>query len=184
MKKTVWTGVCTAIVGFAAAAVTAQTPAAPQSASAADQKITITGCLKEAPATPAPPSVAGTTGTTGTTATAGTTGAATDAAADRKFLLINASAAPAAATPDPTAATPPTTAAPPPAAASASDAKTYRLVANPTALTPHIGKKLELTGTLQSAASAGQSASAAGPDANAPILKVETGKVLAASCSE
>jgi hypothetical protein len=97
-------------------------------------------------------------------------------------VLTNASVSPAAATADSAA----TTATPPaPATPGASAAQTYRLMANPTALTPHVGKKLELTGTLESPASAAaQSASAAGPDANSPILKVETGKVLAASCSQ
>jgi hypothetical protein len=102
----------------------------------------------------------------GTTGTAGAAGASTDtASADAKFLLTDAtsSSAAAAGAADTTGATSPASAAGPPTAP-----QTYRLVANPAALSPHVGKKLELTGTLGE-----QSA-----------LKVESGKVVAASCSE
>lgn len=179
MTKTIWTSVCTAIVGFSTAALIAQTPAAPQNASGTDQ-ITVTGCLKEAPATaPAPgPPAAGAGGTTGTT---GTAGAATDPSASQpKFVLTNASTGPAA---DPAAGAA-TTASPTPAAPSPSDAQTYRIVANPAALSPHVGKKLELTGTLASPAGAAQTADATAGPANQPILMVKSGKVIAASCSQ
>ena len=178
MTKTIWTGLCTAVVGLSTAALIAQTPAVPQNPSATDQ-ITVTGCLTEAPATtaaPGPP-VAG-TGTTGTT---GTAGAATDSSASQpKFVLTNASAAPAA---DPSAGAV-TTASPTPGTPSPSDAQTYRLVANPAALSPHVGKKLELTGTLESPASAAQTADAQAGPANSPILMVKSGKIIAASCSQ
>jgi len=155
-----------------------QQPPAQQQRSA--DQITVTGCLKEAPGTAAAPAPVGTAGTAGTTGTTGTAGAATDpAASQQKFLLTNASAGPAA---DPAAAagtTPPAT----PASPTASAAQTYRLIANPAALSPHVGKKLELTGTLESAASAAQDASA-GPGANAPMLRVQSGKIIAASCSQ
>ena len=50
MTKSIWTGTCSAIVGFATAAVTAQTPAPPQSASTSSERsIVVTGCLKAAP---------------------------------------------------------------------------------------------------------------------------------------
>jgi hypothetical protein len=66
---------------------------------------------------------------------------------------------------------------------------------NPAALTPHVGKKLELTGTLENqsgpsgAAPSGTTASgstsgAAESSAQGPALRVESGKVLAASCSQ
>jgi hypothetical protein len=74
-------------------------------------------------------------------------------------------------------AAPETTTAPG-TSASAQHTQTYRLVANPAALTPHVGKKLELTGTLVDQA-ASTTATASGP-----ALKVESGKVLAASCQE
>jgi len=72
-----------------------------------------------------------------------------------------------------------------PAAGGSSSAQpqTYQLIANQAALRPHVGKKLELTGTLvdqQASTSTGSTpATAAGP-----ALKVEAGKVIAASCQE
>jgi hypothetical protein len=199
MKKTIWTGVLTGIVGFAtAAAITAQTapaPAAPQSSAAsADKRITVTGCLKEAPSSPAASTAtaaaptAGTTGTTGTTATAapaptGTTG---EAAAAPKFMLTNAApsapAAPASATSTTETPTPTPTPAP---AASASAAQTFQLIANAAALSPHVGKKMELTGTLEDQnPAAGNSESSAGSEAKTAVLRVESGKIIAASCSQ
>jgi hypothetical protein len=51
--------------------------------------------------------------------------------------------------------------------------QTYRLIANSAALAPLVGKKLELTGTLdKDEPSAG------------PALRVKSGKIVAASCSE
>ena len=199
MTKRIWTGVFTTVVGFATVAITAQTTSSPQTNSSSnDRRITVTGCLKEAPVSSASstaPAAAGTVGTAGTTATAGTAGtagttgttaaAATagttgDAAAStQKFLLTNA----AASAPDPAAAS--TTAVPTPPAASAPAAQTYRLIANPAALSPHIGKKLELTGTLEEAGAATATTEpSAGSESNAASLRVESGKVVAASCSQ
>src|SRR5258705_2817555 len=61
MKKTIWTGVLTGIAGLTtAAALAAQTPAAPQSnAASADRRMTVTGCLKEAPSSAAASTAAG-----------------------------------------------------------------------------------------------------------------------------
>jgi hypothetical protein len=191
MKTSIWTGTCAAIFTVATITLAAQTssqdrpqqpPSAPQERpqappatprepsqapsaqdrSAGADKVTITGCL-----TPAPPSP---TGTAGATESKGD--AAAGAGGETKFLLTNASASAAGA-------------------ASAPSAKTYRLIANETALTPHSGKKLELTGTLEeqssssSSGGAGSSNSSTGASAsNAPRLRVESGKVLAAQCSE
>jgi hypothetical protein len=200
MRSTIWTGACTAMVGFATAAMFAQTPAPQQTPSpqqttpsqqsaapSSDKRITVTGCLKAAPsetpsAAAAPTGTAGTTGTTGATAgTAGTTGTAGTAgaasSADAKFILTEATLAPADAAGSTTATG--STAA----SASAASPQTYRLIANPTALTPHVGKKLELTGTLEDQTSA-PSQSASGAEANAPALRVEAGKIVAASCTE
>jgi hypothetical protein len=193
MTKRIWTGALTAIVGFATVAITAQTPATPQtSTSSAGEKVTVTGCLKEAPASSASATTAGATatagttattgtaGTTGTTATTGTAGTAGDAAAAaQKFLLTEAAPAAAPAAADPAA--PPSTAG---ATATGAAAQTYRLIANAASLVPHIGKKLELTGTIEAPGSATTTESAAGPEANAPALRVESGKVVAASCSQ
>ena len=191
MTKSIWTGTLTAIVGLAGAGLIAQTTTPQQeptpqttTASGADHKVTITGCLKAAPeATTA--DATGTTGTagTGTTGTAGTTGAA--GAADAAYVLTDASVKPAdttgaTTTPDtPTPASPSTTTA-------GSSGQTFRLIANPSALTPHLGKKLELTGTLENegGSAAAGSASASGPGAKGPALRVESGKIVANSCSQ
>ena len=186
MAKTVWIAVCTALVGFATTAMTAQTTSAPQSnSSSSERQITVTGCLKEAPPDTAGATGTGTTATTGTTGTTGTATSATGTTGepnptDKKFLLTNASASPA----DPSG-TSSTTGAPTPAAAATSDAQTYRLIANPVALAPHIGKKLELTGTLEDQAQASRTTEpSTGPNAGAPTLRVKAGKVLADSCSQ
>ena len=58
--------------------------------------------------------------------------------------------------------------------------QTYRLIANPSALVPLVGKKLELTGTIEQ-----ENASPATSDPSvAPALRVKSGKIVAASCSE
>jgi len=176
MKQTIWTGTCAAIVTFATAAVFAQTPAqtpaqppAPQSApqasnpSTSDKKITVTGCLKAAPQMPADAaSPAGTTGTTAPTPTsaagAPTAATGTTGAADSKFILTGASATPA----------------------EAATAQTYRLIANPTALSEHVGKKLELVGTIDTTSTPDPK----DPSAAAPAFRVESGKIVAATCNE
>jgi hypothetical protein len=204
MNRRAWTGTCAAVVSFATAGLLAQTapqttpqpapqtapqtttqPPAQQSApSSSANKITVIGCLKAAPSTatdtasaananPAAttgtagstaPEPAGTTGTTAGSATPTTPGAA---ATDAKFILTAASLAPAAAD-----------AASGAAANAAGTAQTYRLIANPTALSEHVGKKLELTGTID----ASSTADPKDPSAAAPALRVESGKIVAASC--
>jgi hypothetical protein len=74
---------------------------------------------------------------------------------------------------------------------SKSVAKTYRLVANDSALSPHAGKKVELTGTVQDQDSSARSENPAPPDAapsaagaGGPRLVVESGKVLSVSCAQ
>ena len=174
MRQSIWTGTCAAIVTFATAAIFAQTPAqtpaqpptsqpAPQSSapSTPDKKITVTGCLKAAPQTTA--DAAGTTGTTppNPTAAAGapTAGATgTSGAAESKFILTGASATPA----------------------EAATAQTYRLIAHPTALSEHVGKKLELVGTIDTTSTPDPK----DPAAAAPAFRVESGKIVAATCNE
>jgi len=179
MKKRNWTGMLTAMVVGATVAIAAQQPPPePSKSASADKKtITVTGCLKEAPSTsPATPAAAaaGTAGTAGAAGAAGATGTAGTADAP-KFVLTNA----APSTADPSGAAPPAEPAPDAAKASAT---TYRLIANATSLSPHVGKKLELTGTLEEAGGAAQSS--AGAEGSMAALRVESGKVLAASCSE
>jgi hypothetical protein len=162
-----------AIVAAASVAAMAQAPAAQQSsASSADKRVTVTGCLKAAPPS-ATADAATTAAPTGTTGTAGTAGAA-NAAADANFVLMQATMSPASN--DPSSST--TTAGTP--TNSAPSASTYRLIANAASLSPHVGKKLELTGTIEDQA-ASTSTTASGPAAG-PALRVEAGKVIASSC--
>jgi hypothetical protein len=85
----------------------------------------------------------------------GTTGAPGAAAADAKFILTKASpASDATATP-----------------------KTYRLDADDSQLTAHVGHKVEVTGTVDAKPAPGDAASPA-------KLKVASVKMIAASCSE
>ena len=97
------------------------------------------------------------------TGTSGTAAAAPDAT---KFILTKASpATDATATP-----------------------KTYRLDAEESALTAHVGHKVEITGTLDAAkpaaAVAGDPAPPAAAAASPSKLKVASVKMVAASCSE
>ena len=68
-------------------------------------------------------------------------------------------------------------------AAPAAAGQTYRLIANPTALSPHVGKKLALTGTLDESATPA-TASSTGSEPKMLALKVESGKVIAESCNQ
>jgi hypothetical protein len=203
MKKTICSGLCIATVFVAAITIAAQTsstsqtpasqtpgtpgtqatpppqtPAGPPSqtptgpppqnrSDSSDRRITITGCLQPAPASPT-----GTTGTTDASATGATDAKRDPTAGDAKFLLTNVAQADSSG--DPKAAA----------------VRTYRLIANESSLVPHVGKKLELTGTVDEQPSSTRSQSATPSDASggaaaatAPKLKVESGKVLAPSCS-
>jgi len=86
----------------------------------------------------------------------GTAGTADASASKEKFLLRNASSD--TSTDAAGATTTPT-------------ARSYRLAANEEALAPHVGKKIEVTGTLD-----GQG--------DAPRLIVESGKVIAPTCTD
>jgi len=148
-------------------------PPAPQQASA--DKIVVTGCLRNAASGPDMTATTGTAGTAGATAAGatGTTGAAPDPS-QQKFVLMDATRASAAA-PDASTATPDST--------SRAARDTYRLIANPTALAQHVGKKLELTGTLE-AANAASTDTSSGPFAGRPTLRVESGKIVGATCDQ
>src|SRR5581483_3371144 len=179
MTKITWAGTCGAMVAAAAVAVMAQTqtPPAPQSTSASSDQITITGCLRAA----APDTAA--TGTAGATGTSGAAGATAATDADAKFVLTNATVGAAAPATPPSSETSAAGSAAGAAAgsqATADHGQTYRLVANPASLSPHVGKKLELTGTLVNPSGAPSSATSAasGSAANEPSLRVEKGKVI------
>jgi hypothetical protein len=183
MRKTIWTGTFTAIVGFATAAMiaqapqtppasqTPQTPPAPQTSAAGQEgKVTVTGCLKTAPPD----------ASSSTAATPPASGAS--APTDAKFLLTEATSTPAAAS-DPSAPPPP---APPTTPSAAQANSTYRLIANPSSLTPHVGKKLALTGTIEktpAATSTPGTTPASSAESSMLALRVESGKIIADTCT-
>jgi hypothetical protein len=175
MRRQNWSGVLAAMVFAATVAVAAQepasqnspepaptprqettapAPAAPPAQSSESSKITVAGCLQVAPASPI-----GTSGAAPSVPPAATDAPARSEAASAsgevKLVLANAVPAPAGAT----------------ASASGSSApQTYQLIANGEALKPHVGKKVELTGTLEDKDSS-------------PKLRVEAGKVMTEACT-
>jgi hypothetical protein len=153
-----------------------------------EAQITVTGCLKQGVMTVGSAGTAGVTGTAGTAGTAGTTGTAATGDTNEAallFTLVNATSASADATSTTGAASATGTASTTDAATatSGSSGQTYRLIANPSALSPLVGKKLALTGVLDPQDNAALSTDpAAGSDAHAPVLRVKSGKIVAASC--
>jgi hypothetical protein len=141
--------------------VLAQEPPSPQSTT--PKTITVSGCVQRAQASP--------TGTTGSTSSAATT-------TEPKFILTNANSGSGS-----TAGTTGTT-----SRAGMSAATEYRLDAADAKLAPHVGHKVEITGTLDSASgSASASATSQPPTAtasasNAPKLKVDDVKMVAPTC--
>jgi hypothetical protein len=181
MTKTISAGTCSAIVAAATISALAQTPPAPSqnpppqtaTTTSTEHRITVTGCLKPAPA--AATDTVGAQPPPSTTGTAGTTvppSVPSDAASAR-FVLSGATTSPAETDP---ATTPQT---------SKDSAHTYRLLANPAALSPLVGKKLELTGAVIDDATAQTLTTMdLGSPAAGPLLKVEAGKIVAATCQE
>jgi hypothetical protein len=194
MRREMWSGTLAAVVLVATVGVaaqseksaeptpqppaTAQEPApqppttAPEPATAPAQnsdarRITVAGCLQQAPAAPV-----GTSGSAAPAPSTAATDAPAQASADAKLVLANAVASPTS----PGGAAPSNPATTPGSPDSAT-AQTYRLIANEAALSPHVGKKLELSGTIEES-SATSSAS------GGPMLRVEAGKVIAESCTQ
>jgi hypothetical protein len=174
MRKIISAGMWTVIVaGIGIGTIGAQqTAPPPQSSGGGDQRITVTGCLKTAPPNSAAATGAGATGTTGTAGAPGTE----TAGSEPKYVLADATSSPAADAPGATAASAP---------------QTYRLIANASALSPHVGKKVELTGTVidqdsstRSSGAAPGGASAAQSAATGPALRVEAGKVISPACTQ
>ena len=156
MRAGIWSAACGAIALGATAAALAQAPpssqASPQSTAA--RAITVSGCVQRAQQT-------GPTGTSGTT---------TPSASDIKFVLTNAALSTTGAT-----GTSGTTA--PPATSIASE---YRLDTTESALTPHVGHKVEITGTVEQMARPEEKPAASA--ANAPTLKVSNVKMVSTTC--
>jgi len=154
MKPRIWSAACVAMAFGMTAGMFAQDPqsAPPSSAQKSAKTITVSGCVTKAQQSP--------TGTTGATGAAGTN--------EAKFVLTNA----ALASKD-TAGT-----AGAPATAIASE---YKLDASDSKLTPHVGHKVEVTGTV--AEPMGGEEKPAASAANAPTLKVDSVKMIAATCT-
>jgi hypothetical protein len=156
MSSRIWSAACAIVLG-ASVGVLAQESPAPQAGaaqSAAAKKITVSGCVAKAEAAQTP------------TGTAGAAGAgASEKAA--KFVLQDASMAPGG-----TAGTA--------GAPTTSIASQYKLDGDDAKLTPHVGHKVEITGTVAEAKGATEAPAASA--ANAPTLKVDSVKMVAPSC--
>ena len=158
MKTHVWSASAAVFValGIGLAAQTAAQNPPPAPSPSSPGRIMVIGCVQ--PAAPNP---------TGTSGTAGSAGAET------KFQLTNVATSPTSGQGAGGAST------------SASTAKTYRLDGDDAKLTPHVGHKVEISGTLD-AAGAGETpgASAGSSSANPPKLKVDTVKMVASNCAD
>jgi hypothetical protein len=162
MKHLVWrTGALTAIACAATIAAAAHTSGSTQDRSpGAADKVTITGCVRSADSKPV-----GTSGTVGNTS-------------DSKFILTDVIASDAAkSTAAATGAITPAT---------ASDAGSYRLDADDSKLSPHLGHKVEISGTVEAPSTSSPAATSAASAATtlAPRLKVDTVKMIGSTCSE
>ena len=137
-----------------------QTPAAPTEQRAATPQrpardtVTISGCIQNAPAQAA-------------------AGAATSASpAGSKYVLANAKAAAARGNAVGTTG-------------SANTATRYRLDGEDKTISPHLNHQVEITGTVETSASAtGAANAAAGSAAAGPMLKVESVKMVSATCQQ
>ena len=156
MRSRIWSATGAAIVLGVSVGILAQEAPAPQTPAKnpTAKTITVGGCLAKATAP------TGTTGTTGAGATAKET----------KFVLSGASITPSATPGAAEAATPPATAV----------ASEYKLDGDDAKLTPHVGHKVEITGTVQEVKGATEAPAASA--ANAPTLKVDSVKMVAPSC--
>jgi hypothetical protein len=135
---------------------TGSAQSAARSAAKADS-ITVEGCIQRSASA---------------SATAGAAGTAGSASSDSGFIL--ASAMKPAGTSGSSASS------------SAPIASSYRLDADASKLTPHVGHKVEISGTVQPAASSSSSASGSASSASAsaaPTLKVDNVKMIAATCT-
>ena len=161
--KQMWSGIVVATACTFAIGLSAQTPSqAPQTpkpaASAAADHITVTGCVQRESSSATP----GATGTSGSTSPS-----------SPGFVL---NVKPDSASPT-SSATAGTSGAP----------SSYRLDADDSKLSAHIGHKVEITGTLDKAMSGSTAPAGSTSTASAsasPKLKVDSVRMIAASCSE
>jgi hypothetical protein len=154
--KRFWTFAAMAVMSVGLAAQTP--PPSSQSPttprSSDDKKITVTGCIQKAE-----PSATAT----------GTSGAAS--ASEAKFVLNNVSSGAGASA---TAGT----------AGSTRTAPSYRLDAADSKLSPHVGHKVEISGTVEKEGGSTSTATSMPSSASAaPKLKVDTVKMISSSCT-
>jgi hypothetical protein len=133
---------CATTVALSAQATPPSSDQTQPSGASAKSKITVSGCLERSKDSAAP---------------TGTTGAPSASMDSSKFVLNNVTPASASGT----AGT----------SGSASTASSYKLDGDDSKLTPHIGHKVEISGTADDRAPGGAK------------LKVESVKMVAASCS-
>jgi hypothetical protein len=147
-----------AAIGFAThLAASAQTEAASSRANA----VTVNGCMRSADQM-----AVGTSGSS----VAGTSGSKSANASSTKFVLTNVTA-------DSSSAEPPAT-----SGVKSGSPSGYRLDANESKLTPHVGHRVEISGTIENPGST--SAAADDVFSSAPRLKVVSIRTLAASCDQ
>ena len=151
MNTRIWTSVCAASVFALTVGVFGQVPPPAQPPASSSMKAITVGGCIQRTAD----------------APTGTSGSAASRPGDAKFLLTKA-----AMTPSGTAgSTTPSTAV----------ASEYRLDWDEAKLTPHVGHKVEITGSVVPAPATTQPPAASA--ANAPTLKVDSIKMVAATCS-
>ena len=161
MQQNLWRvgtfGAVACAVAIGVAAQTANPPQTPPPSSSQTKsmdnkdKVTVTGCVQRAD-TAAP------------TGTSGSTAAASSAS---KFILANAKSESSGSS-----ATAGTS-----GSASSATATSYKLDADDAKLTPHVGHKVEISGTVEPASSAASSSM------SSPTLKVDSVKMIASTCS-
>ncbi len=133
----------------------AQQPAPSAQASGQSKTVTVSGCIQNAPAASA-------------SATSG--GASASASTAPKFVLAMKPAAGAAGGG---------------AVGTSGTATRYQLDGEEKAISPHLNHQVEITGTVQGGGASGAASAGAGAGSSAagPTLKVESVKMVAATCS-
>jgi hypothetical protein len=136
---------------------------APPSAQTRTETVTISGCLQNAPAMAARGAAAG----SGSASPSPAAGAAT-----RPQFILSSAAVSSAAKPGEAVGT------------AGSAATTYQLQGDATMLSPHLDHKVEITGAIQSSSASATGAANAAPGSTAagPTLRVESVKMLTATC--
>jgi hypothetical protein len=154
MRSAIWSGFLAAIVCAVTVGLVAQTPSSSQAPQAGKQ-VTLSGCIEKAP----------------------TEAGASAATATPAFILANAAPAASGSSSGSASGTVGTSGGAKPAAK-------YRLDADAAKLTPHVGHKVEITGTVdEMSSSATPPSGATASSAAGPKLKVDSVKMIAATCS-